>query len=253
MRRVRGKEIALVFQDPMTGLNPVLSVGDQVREAIVTHEKLSKNEAKRRAIDVLARIGLPEPEQVAKRFPFQLSGGMAQRVMIAMATALHPDVLILDEPTSALDVTIQAAILEELRNLQKRDGTAIVLITHDFGIAAQMADEVAVIYAGHIAEQADAQTLFERPRHPYTSSLLASRPRMDREGQGPLASIRGTPPSLIDLPEECAFLPRCSKATLACRQQPAPPLAVMESADHLAACYNPMYQEETYDTAVGEG
>lgn len=244
MRKVRGKEIALVFQDPMTGLNPILSVGDQVREAIVTHEKLSKGEAKRRSIDVLGRIGLPEPDQIAKRYPFQLSGGMAQRVMIAMATALHPDVLILDEPTSALDVTIQAAILEDLRRLQQRDGTAIVLITHDFGIAAQMADEVAVIYAGHVAEKADTQTLFERPRHPYTSSLLASRPRLDRDDHGPLTSIKGTPPSLIDLPKECAFLPRCSKATLVCRRQPAPALTEMESPNHLAACYNPMYQEE---------
>ncbi len=253
MRKVRGKEIALVFQDPMTGLNPILSVGDQVREAIMTHEKISKGEGKRRAIDVLGKIGLPDPEQIAKRFPFQLSGGMAQRVMIAMATALHPDVLILDEPTSALDVTIQAAILEDLRRLQKREGTAIILITHDFGIAAQMADEVAVIYAGHVAEKADTLTVFERPRHPYTSALLASRPRLDREGHGPLTSIKGTPPSLIDLPEECAFLPRCTKATLVCRQQPSPPLTVMESPDHLAACYNPMYQEERLDTAVGEG
>ncbi len=244
MRKLRGKDIGIVFQDPSTGLNPVLSVGDQVREVIVNHLQVSKREGRNRTVEVLRNIGLPEPEEVAKRFPFQLSGGMAQRVMIAMATALNPDVLILDEPTSALDVTIQAAILADLRRMQERDGTAIVLITHDFGIAAQMADEVAVIYAGHVAERADVRTLFERPRHPYTSSLLASRPRWDREEHGPLAAIKGAPPSLIDLPAECPFLPRCHKATLVCRQEPAPRLVAMESEAHLAACYNPMYQQE---------
>jgi oligopeptide/dipeptide ABC transporter ATP-binding protein len=251
MRHIRGKDISIVFQDPQTGLNPVLSVGDQVREVIVNHTGVSKREGRRRAVEVLREIGLPEPDEVAKRFPFQLSGGMAQRVMIAMATAMDPDVLILDEPTSALDVTIQAAILDDLRRMQERDGTAIMLITHDFGIAAQMADEVAVIYAGHVAERADARTLFARPRHPYTSSLLASRPRWDREGDGPLTAIKGTPPSLIDLPPECPFLPRCPKATLVCRQEPAPPLESL-APGHLVACYNPMYQEEAQEHAVGE-
>jgi oligopeptide/dipeptide ABC transporter ATP-binding protein len=244
MRKLRGKDIGIVFQDPSTGLNPVLSVGDQVREVIMNHTGCSKREGKARAVEVLRNIGLPDPAEVAKRFPFQLSGGMAQRVMIAMGTAMNPEVLILDEPTSALDVTIQAAILEDLRRMQERERTAIILITHDFGIAAQMADEVAVIYAGHIVERADTRTLFQRPRHPYSASLLASRPRWDREGDGPLTAIKGTPPSLIDLPEECPFLPRCTKATLVCRQEPAPRLAPMESAHHLAACYNPMYQEE---------
>ena len=243
LRRVRGRDIAMVFQDPATGLNPVLSVGQQVQEIITTHRDVGRREAKHRTFQVLAQMGLPEPEQVASRYPFQLSGGMSQRVMIAIATALNPKVLILDEPTSALDATIQAAILEDLRRLQERYGTSIILITHDLGVVAQMADEVAVIYAGSVVEHADAPRLFDRPRHPYTWSLLASRPRWDREVGGRLASIRGTPPSLIDLPDECPFLPRCPKATNVCRTEPEPPLAPIE-AGHLAACYNPIYQEE---------
>jgi oligopeptide/dipeptide ABC transporter ATP-binding protein len=243
LRRVRGREIGMVFQDPATGLNPVLSVGQQVQEIITTHLEIGRREAKRRTIEVLTQMGLPEAEQVASRYPFQLSGGMAQRVMIAIATALNPKVLILDEPTSALDVTVQAAILEDLRRLQQRYGTSIILITHDLGVVAQMADEVAVMYAGSVVEYADAPALFERPRHPYTWSLLASRPRWDREAGGRLTSIRGTPPSLIDLPDECPFLPRCPKATNVCRAEPAPPLEAIE-ARHLAACYNPIYQEE---------
>jgi oligopeptide/dipeptide ABC transporter ATP-binding protein len=243
IRRVRGRDVAMVFQDPATGLNPVLSVGQQVEEIITTHLDVSRREAKRRTLEVLAQMGLPEPEQVATRYPFQLSGGMAQRVMIAIATALNPKVLILDEPTSALDVTVQAAILEDLRRLQSQYGTSILLITHDLGVVAQMADAVAVMYAGSVVEYADAHTLFARPRHPYTWSLLASRPRWDREGEGRLPSIKGTPPSLIDLADECPFLPRCPKATNVCRSEPVPPLAELERG-HLAACYNPIYQEE---------
>jgi peptide/nickel transport system ATP-binding protein/oligopeptide transport system ATP-binding protein len=243
LRRVRGREIAMVFQDPATGLNPVLSVGQQVQEIITTHLDVPKREARRRTLEVLDQMGLPEPEQVSTRYPFQLSGGMAQRVMIAIATALNPKVLILDEPTSALDVTVQAAILEDLRRIQSRYGTSILLITHDLGVVAQMADAVAVMYAGSVVEYADAHTLFARPRHPYTWSLLASRPRWDREGGGRLPSIKGTPPSLVDLPDECPFLPRCPKATNVCRSDPVPPLAELERG-HLAACYNPIYQEE---------
>jgi peptide/nickel transport system ATP-binding protein/oligopeptide transport system ATP-binding protein len=243
LRRVRGRDIAMVFQDPATGLNPVLSVGQQVQEIITTHLDVPKREARRRTLEVLAQTGLPEPEQVSTRYPFQLSGGMAQRVMIAIATALNPKVLILDEPTSALDVTVQAAILEDLRRLQNRYGTSIMLITHDLGVVAQMADQVAVMYAGSVVEYADAPTLFARPRHPYTWSLLASRPRWDREGDSRLPSIRGTPPSLINLPDECPFIPRCPKATNECRSEPTPPLREQEQG-HLAACYNPIYQEE---------
>ena len=169
---------------------------------------------------------------------------MAQRVMIAIATALNPSVLIFDEPTSALDVTVQAAILEDMAQLQERHGTSIILISHDLGVVAQMADSVAVMYAGQIAEYADAETLFRSPRHPYTASLLASRPRLDQESKGRLAAIKGTPPSLIDLPDECAFLPRCHKATSECRSESAPELLPAGPAAHVAACYNPMYRED---------
>lgn len=240
LRSIRGRDIAMVFQDPSTGLNPVLSVGQQVEETITTHLDVSKKEAKARAIDVLRQIGLPDPDEIVNRYPFQLSGGMAQRVMIAIATALNPRVLILDEPTSALDVTVQAAILEDLTQLQAQNGTSIILIAHDLGIVAQMAKEVAVMYAGTIVEETDAATLYARPRHPYTWSLLASRPRWDRESSEPLPAIRGAPPSLIDLPDQCAFLPRCPKAISACREQPKPPLADVEP-EHTVACYNPMY------------
>jgi oligopeptide/dipeptide ABC transporter ATP-binding protein len=244
MRPVRGREVAIVFQDPSTGLNPVLSVGAQVEEIIRTHLEVSKREARQMAIDVLAQLGLPEPAEVVKRYPFQLSGGMAQLVMIAIATALNPSVLILDEPTSALDVTVQAAILEDMSRLQERYGTSIILISHDLGVVAQMADHVAVMYAGHLAEYADSQTLFQRPRHPYSWSLLASRPRWDQEEHGRLAAIRGAPPSLVDLPDECPFLPRCQKATTECRTQPAPRPRPVGPAPHVAACYNPMYHEQ---------
>lgn len=250
IRRTRGRRIAMVFQDPTTGLNPVLSIGQQVQEIITTHLHTPKKEARQRTIEVLSQMGLPDPEDVIDRYPFQLSGGMAQRVMIAIATALDPEVLILDEPTSALDVTVQASILDDLRRLQKRRGTSIILITHDLGVVAQMAEEVAVMYAGCVAEYADVHTLFSRPRHPYTWSLLSSRPRWDREGASRLTVIRGAPPNLINLPDECPFLPRCPKATSVCRSEPRPALFRIDSGNHLVACYNPVYQPE--QTRVGE-
>lgn len=243
LRAVRGREVAMVFQDPATGLNPVLSVGQQVEEIITTHLHVSKKEAKKQAVEVLRKIGLPDPEEIVKRYPFQLSGGMAQRVMIAIATALDPKVLVLDEPTSALDVTVQAAILDDLAKLQERTGTSIVLIAHDLGIVAQMATDVAVMYAGSIVEEAPSGTLYERPLHPYTWSLLGSRPRWDRERSEPLPAIRGAPPSLINLPDECAFLPRCPKAVNTCRESPAPPLTEAE-AGHRAACYNTIFYQD---------
>ncbi|MDO8612872.1 MAG: ABC transporter ATP-binding protein [Dehalococcoidia bacterium] len=242
MRRVRGREIAMVFQDPATGLNPVLSVGAQVEEIITAHLSVSKREARDRSLEALAQMGLPDPQEVARRYPFHLSGGMAQRVMIAIATALDPKVLIADEPTSALDVTVQAAILDDLRQLQRRSGTSILLITHDLGVVAQMADEVAVMYAGSIAESGDVRTVFERPRHPYTWALLRSRPRWDKEQTRPLPAIRGSPPNLAELSGECPYLPRCPKATTTCRTEAAPALAVLQPG-HLAACYNPVQPE----------
>jgi peptide/nickel transport system ATP-binding protein/oligopeptide transport system ATP-binding protein len=218
----------------------VLSVGAQVEEIITAHLPVSKREARSRSLEALAQMGLPEPQEVARRYPFHLSGGMAQRVMIAIATALNPKVLIADEPTSALDVTVQAAILDDLRQLQRRSGTSILLISHDLGVVAQMADEVAVMYAGSVVETGDAHTVFQRPRHPYTWALLRSRPRWDQEQTKPLPAIRGAPPNLAELSQECPYLPRCPKATSVCRTQPAPALAELEPG-HSAACYNPVY------------
>lgn len=244
MRRIRGREIAMVFQDAATGLNPVLSVGEQVDEIITAHLPVSKGEARSRSLDVLAQMGLPEPQEVARRYPFHLSGGMAQRVMIAIATALNPRVLIADEPTSALDVTVQAAILEDLRRLQQRSGTSILLISHDLGVVAQMADEVAVMYAAAIVERGEVRRLFQQPRHPYTWALLRSRPRWDQEQTKPLPAIRGAPPNLAELTDECPYLGRCPKATNVCRTQPAPALVEINPGQ-AAACYNPVYAIET--------
>jgi peptide/nickel transport system ATP-binding protein len=222
----------------------VLPIGVQVEEIITTHLAVPRREAKRRSLDALSQMGLADAEQVAASYPFHLSGGMCQRVMIAIATALNPKVLIADEPTSALDVTVQASILHELEELRRRHGTSILLITHDLGVVAQMAQRVAVMYAGSIVESGDSVGVFQRPRHPYTWALLSSRPRLDRDHhRRPLPSIPGTPPNLLELGEECPFVPRCPKALNRCRQEPAPPLARL-APNHLAACYNPVQHED---------
>ena len=244
LRQVRGREIAMIFQDPVSGLNPLLPIGTQVEEIIASHLPLSRKETKRRSLELLSQMGLSDPEHMASRYPFHLSGGMCQRVMIAIATALNPKVLIADEPTSALDVTVQAAILQELTDLRRRYGTSVLLITHDIGVVAQMAEEVAVMYAGSIVESGKAADVFRQPRHPYTWALLAARPRPDRNHGKPLPSIPGTAPNLAGLPDECPFLPRCPKALSLCRREPAPPLREL-SRGHMAACYNPVYVAET--------
>ena len=241
LRTIRGREISMIFQDPVAGLNPVLSVGQQIEEIITTHTGMSKGDAKRMSLNLLASMGMADPGRVADRYPFQLSGGMAQRVMIAIATALRPKVLIADEPTSALDMTVQAQILAELRRLQDT-GVSIILITHDLGVIAQMADKVAVMYAGRIAEEGDVESIFRRPRHPYTWSLLAALPRLD-ERVGRLRSVRGRPPDMTKLPPQCAFVPRCPKVRNECRSLDSPPLEEIEPG-HWVACYNPMYQPE---------
>jgi oligopeptide/dipeptide ABC transporter ATP-binding protein len=241
-RRLRGQEISIIFQGPMSGLNPILSIGEQVEEIVTAHRRISKREARAMVHQALDRVGLANPEQLAKQYPFQLSGGMCQRVIIAIATVLQPQVIIADEPTSHLDVTVQAGILSELNRLRQEQGVAILLITHDLGVVAQMADEVAVMYAGRIAEQGTARDIFRRPRHPYTWSLLAALPRLDGAGR-PLDTIRGVPPDLAELPAECAFLPRCRKAINACRTQPAPALTELAPGQR-AACYNPIYHAE---------
>ncbi len=237
MRELRGGEISMIFQDPMSGLNPVLTIGQQIEEIVTSHTNLSKKEARRRAIEVLHDMGFAGPERVAKQYPFHLSGGMAQRVMIGIATALSPKVVIADEPTSALDVTVQAAILDELRRLRDR-GTAILLITHDLGVVAQMADEVGVMYGGRIVEYGDVDAIFQQPRHPYTWALMATRPRVD-VARDRLPVIPGAPPTLVDQPDECPFLSRCPKALSRCRLEPMPEMEQIEPG-HMLACYNPM-------------
>ena len=236
MRHVRGKEIAMVFQDATAALNPILSVGTQMEEVLLAHTDVSRRRAQETAMELLEEIGLPEPRHLMGQYPFQLSGGMAQRVMLAMALSLRPKVLIADEPTSNLDVTLQADILQRLRRLQREQNSSILLITHDMGVVANMADDVAVMYAGSMMEFGEVNALFHRPVHPYTWSLFQALPRMD-EAERNLRPIRGVPPNLIDLPDQCPFLPRCPKATVDCRINPRPPLEEVES-DHLAACYN---------------
>lgn len=241
LRDLRGNKISMIFQDALAGLNPMLPVGDQVAEILTAHTEMTSLEARQAAVDLLGRTGLPDAARTARRYPFQLSGGMAQRVMIATAMAMKPSILIADEPTSALDMTVQAQILEELRRLRDQ-GISIMLISHDLGVIAQMADRVIVMYAGRIAEQGTPEMLYYRPRHPYTAGLLASLPRLDMDLTR-LQQVQGRPPDMTRLPEECAFLPRCSKARNECRQLASPPLAEIEPG-HYVSCYNPVFQPE---------
>jgi oligopeptide/dipeptide ABC transporter ATP-binding protein len=239
LRRVRGREISMIFQDAMAGLNPVLSIGSQVEEIVHAHHDVPKRDSRSMALEALRAQGLASPEHVMASYPYQLSGGMCQRVMIAIATILRPRVIIADEPTSALDVTVQAGILRELDDLKQATGASILLITHDLGVVAQMADDVAVMYAGRIVEQGSAAALFARPAHPYTAALLAARPRLDADRR-PLQAIRGAPPDMATLTGGCAFLERCTKAVSQCRAEPWPALAPVAPA-HEAACFNPMF------------
>jgi oligopeptide/dipeptide ABC transporter ATP-binding protein len=241
MEKIRGNEISMIFQEPMTSLNPLYAVGKQVAESIALHQGLSRREAWDRAVDMLRRVYIPEPERRAHAYPHQLSGGMRQRVMIAMALACNPKVLIADEPTTALDVTIQAQILDLMRELQESFGTAIVLITHDMGVVAENADRVVVMYAGRKVEEAPAAVLFERPGHPYTKGLLGSIPHLDeaaRNGarRNRLNEIKGLVPSLFNLPPGCSFAPRCAFASDRCREQ-RPELAEY-GAGHTIACWH---------------
>ncbi len=235
-RHRRRQGLAMVFQNPSQAMNPVRTIGWQVAEAFVLRQGLGRGQARRAAIDLLERVGIPEPKRRAASYPHQLSGGMNQRAMIAMAIAGNPRVLVADEATTALDVTIQAQILELLRSLQRETGLAIVFVTHDLGVVAEMADDVVVMYAGRIAERAPVTDLFVRPRHPYTEGLLASVPRPDRPGEA-LVAIPGTVPPLAALPQGCAFQPRCVRASARCRSE-RPLLARVDGAAH-AACLHP--------------
>jgi peptide/nickel transport system ATP-binding protein len=236
LREVRGNEIAMIFQDPMTSLNPVYTVGSQIVEAITTHEQASKSEAKRRAVELLRQVGIPNPQVRVDDYPHQFSGGMRQRAMIAMALSCNPDILIADEPTTALDVTIQAQILELLDRLRADFDSAVILITHDLGVVAEVADDIVVMYAGRIVERGAKRQLFYDPQHPYTWGLLGSIPRLDRPKPERLHSIKGTPPSLINLPEGCKFRPRCPHAFEKCNEEPELKNRV-ESPGHLDRCW----------------
>ena len=236
MRAVRGNRIAMIFQEPMTSLNPVFTIGDQIAEAVVLHEKAGRAEARAKAVAMLRKVGIPDPEQRVSEYPHQMSGGMRQRVMIAMALVCGPELLIADEPTTALDVTIQAQILDLLRALRGASGMSMLMITHDLGIVAETADSVAVMYAGRIVEQADVRELFAAPLHPYTVGLFRSRPDLEPTGR-PLAVIPGTVPSPLAVPPGCPFHPRCPLADDARCPNERPPLQV-KKAGHLAACWH---------------
>ncbi|MCX5649513.1 MAG: ABC transporter ATP-binding protein [Planctomycetota bacterium] len=236
MRAVRGNRIAMIFQEPMTSLNPVFTIGDQIAEAVVLHEKAGRAEAMRKAVAMLRKVGIPDPEQRVSEYPHQMSGGMRQRVMIAMALVCGPELLIADEPTTALDVTIQAQILDLLGDLRGASGMSMLMITHDLGIVAETADSVAVMYAGRIVEQADVRELFAAPLHPYTVGLFRSRPSLEMTGQ-PLAVIPGTVPSPLAVPPGCPFHPRCPLADDARCPNERPPLQ-SKKPGHRTACWH---------------
>ena len=234
MAEFRGKCCSIIFQDPMTSLNPVFSVGYQLEEAILLHTDRTKKEATARAIEMLTLVGVNEPEKRVKQYPHELSGGMRQRVMIAMALACEPDILIADEPTTALDVTIQAQILELMQDLQKRLGMAIIMVTHDLGVIASMCDEIIVMYGGRVCERGTADDIFYRPAHEYTKGLLRSIPTSDNNGER-LVPIGGTPINLLNMPQGCAFCPRCDEAMKICLTQV--PEEIRISDTHLASCF----------------
>jgi oligopeptide/dipeptide ABC transporter ATP-binding protein len=250
MQNVRGQEIAMIFQDPMTSLNPVYTVGWQIEEQLNAHYELQKREARRRAIELLAQVGIPNPERRIDDYPHQFSGGMRQRVMIALALSCSPSLLIADEPTTALDVTIQAQILELIKNLRRDFGSAVVLITHDLGVVADVADRIVVMYAGRIVEQGNKEQIFYDAQHPYTWGLLGSIARLDRPRPRRLTAIAGQPPSLINKPRGCNFRPRCPHAFNRCREED-PPLVDKIGDGHLDACHLPVDEKRSRrDTTI---
>ncbi|NWG72835.1 MAG: ABC transporter ATP-binding protein [Parvularculaceae bacterium] len=240
LRAIRGRHMAIVFQDPMTSLNPVMTVGAQIAESLTHHLGMSRHAAWSRATALLADVGLPQPEMRVSQYPHQLSGGMRQRVAIAIALACEPSLLIADEPTTALDVTVQADILDLLQRQQRERNMAMILITHDLGVVASRTDEVAVMYAGRIVEQAPTRALFKSARMPYTHALLGSIPRLEAESRGRLAVIEGRPPDLIRPPPGCSFAPRCSRAGARCRLEPP---QLTGEGSHSFSCWNPLPAE----------
>jgi oligopeptide/dipeptide ABC transporter ATP-binding protein len=253
LRPFRGNEIAMIFQDPMTSLNPVYKVGMQIAEAIQTHEDVDRRTARNRSVQLLRQVGIPHPQERVDDYPHQFSGGMRQRAMIAMALANNPDVLIADEPTTALDVTIQAQIIELIDKLKDDFNSSVILITHDLGVVADIADDIAVMYAGRVVEQGTKRQLFYDPQHPYTWGLLGSIPRLDREKQARLASIAGAPPSLINLPEGCKFRPRCPHAFPKCMDQPPLENRVGDTPPHLDRCWLTIEEKRSLREATIRG
>jgi len=241
LRKVRGGEIGFIFQDPMTSLNPVFTVGRQIEESLRLHKDMTKKEAREQAIDLLTMVGIPDAEERVRAFPHELSGGMRQRVMIAIALACSPKVIIADEPTTALDVTVQAQIIEIVRDLREKLDTAVIWITHDLGVIAGLADRVLVMYAGQIVEEAFVKELYAQPEHPYTQGLLSSLPRLDQKGEK-LHSIEGQPPSMFSTPTACSFAPRCTFVHDRCLREV--PTLVEAAPDHRVACW--------WDTGKGE-
>jgi oligopeptide transport system ATP-binding protein len=247
MRKIRGNKMAMIFQDPMTSLNPVLTIGEQIAEAVRLHRGLNKKESNDRAVEMLEKVRIPSPRARLNDYPHQFSGGMRQRVMIAMALSCNPQLLIADEPTTALDVTIQAQILELMNEMQAETGAAIVLITHDLGVVAEVCKNVLVMYGGNMVEYGTAEQIFENPRMPYTQGLLASLPRVDDTTHRRLEPIKGQPPNLLHLPPGCAFAPRCSYRMAIC----AEPVPLYDFGnDHVARCY--LYDERYKDQRTTE-
>jgi len=245
LRRSRGRDLAMIFQNPTSSLNPVIKISKQITEALQAHEQIGRRAAGRRAVELLAQVGIPDPERVLESYPHRLSGGMCQRVMIAIALALEPKLLIADEPTTALDVTIQAQVLEVMRELTRRSGTAVILITHDLGVVAAMAQRVNVMYAGRVVETGPTSEIFAQPRHPYTVGLLKSIARPDRDAGVGLAAIPGQPPDAHALPPGCAFAARCAWRLERCTTE-RPELRADSGADprHQFACHNPVKAAE---------
>ncbi|WP_075618729.1 ABC transporter ATP-binding protein [Paenisporosarcina indica] len=251
MRNIRGNEISMIFQEPMTSLNPVFTIGNQMMEGIRLHMKLSKKEARKYSIEMLNSVGIPRPEAIMDEFPHSLSGGMRQRVMIAMALSCNPKLLIADEPTTALDVTIQAQILELMKNIRTKFNTAIMIITHDLGVVAEMADRIIVMYAGQVVEEANVFTLFDNPKHPYTKGLIGSIPHIDYDAEERLVSIPGAVPSFQNMPTGCRFHTRCEFAMERCLQQQPDliPVPNDELDDHKVRCW--LGEEELAATQPG--
>jgi oligopeptide/dipeptide ABC transporter ATP-binding protein len=237
MRSIRGAGLAMIFQEPMTSLNPVLTIGQQLTEVLRTHEKMSKSEAWGQGIKALEAVGIPDAEERMKNYPFQMSGGMRQRALIAIAVACHSKLIIADEPTTALDVTTQAQVMELLLTLVEKFKTSIVIVTHNLGLVTRYADRVYVMYAGKIIESGTTEDILMRPKHPYTKGLISCVPKLDSNKDDVLAPIRGTPPKLNDLPEGCAFRPRCPYAREICGTSAFPPLVRVGEREHYAACH----------------